>query len=224
MPYTVLFRNKSFESKERISCMPISRTTNPGIRIEESRRDPDFGIKTATALQKIKQGTSGKKLLDDISHYSSGGKRTVTIRDAGSRGPINTRSVPGSSSSSGGGFWPFAKSRASSASTQWSPDQGMPIESNGEVRLSGNPEESFVCLGHELVHAKNIMRGTDEGSRGSRTDPSTPAGIEEWRAIGLGDYYNRSPSENSIRAEHGLPPRTNSEQARRYEHNHSSNS
>ncbi len=212
MTYAMLFWNKFLKSIKRDIYMPISRTTNPGIRIEESSRDRNYGKKTASALQQIKQGSSGRKLLDDISHYSSGGKKTVTIRDAGPHGAVYTRPESGGSSS---GFWPFTKSKkGSSASTHWSPDQGMSIDSSGKAsRVPGNSEDSFISLGHELVHAKNIMRGTDAGYEGSRTDPSTPLGMEEWRAIGLGEYYNRSPSENSIRTEHGKTLRTSSEQA-----------
>jgi hypothetical protein len=42
---------------------------------------------------------------------------------------------------------------------------------------------------------------------GDRHDPTTKAGKEESRAVGLGKYEGR-PSENSIRAEHGRQLRT----------------
>ncbi len=46
-----------------------------------------------------------------------------------------------------------------------------------------------------------------EGEKGDERDPTTPAGKEELRAIGLGKYaYSETgePSENSIREENGL--------------------
>ncbi|MEF9387718.1 XopG/HopH/AvrPtoH family type III secretion system effector [Ralstonia solanacearum species complex bacterium KE056] len=65
-------------------------------------------------------------------------------------------------------------------------------------------------LAHELVHAKHMVAGTWKGGEGDERDPTTPAGKEELRAVGLGKYaYSETgePSENSIRAENGLPLR-----------------
>jgi uncharacterized Zn-binding protein involved in type VI secretion len=67
-----------------------------------------------------------------------------------------------------------------------------------------------VILGHELAHALANSEGTHQYG----TDPSPPASEpnieeEEAQAIGTGSHTGRSPSENSIRNDLGLPARDN---------------
>lgn len=85
------------------------------------------------------------------------------------------------------------------------------LDSDGDVIGHEESTTDMVStLSHELVHARHIMAGTWKGSYDNPDDASTNAGKEELRAVGLGKYkYNKThePSENSIRAEHGLPKR-----------------
>ncbi|WP_343230441.1 M91 family zinc metallopeptidase [Xanthomonas euvesicatoria] len=88
----------------------------------------------------------------------------------------------------------------------------MELNSNGSpLRLGSNPEESFVVLAHELIHAQHLLAGTSKAYKGGdRYDETSEAGKEELRAVGVGKYEyrkTRQPSENSIRQEHGLPIR-----------------
>ncbi|MFV8513131.1 XopG/HopH/AvrPtoH family type III secretion system effector [Ralstonia pseudosolanacearum] len=89
--------------------------------------------------------------------------------------------------------------------------------SHSSMTFSANGSPTGTCpsntdkvsqLAHELVHAKHMVAGTWKGRWGDDRDPTTSAGKEELRAVGLGKYAETGePSENAIRAEHGLPLR-----------------
>ncbi|CAD1795274.1 type III secretion system effector protein [Xanthomonas arboricola] len=105
------------------------------------------------------------------------------------------------------------KNQGSSVVVSWSARQtSLELDDDGDPtnRATSSPIEKVSVLGHELVHARHMMAGTWKGSYEDDRDPDTPTGKEELRAVGLGKYkYSQSgePSENSIRAEHGLPKR-----------------
>ncbi|WOB27579.1 MULTISPECIES: type III secretion system effector protein [Xanthomonas] len=105
------------------------------------------------------------------------------------------------------------KNEGSSVVISWSPHQtSIELDEDGDPtgRTTSSPIDKVSVLAHELVHAKHIMAGTWKGSYEDERNPDTPTGKEELRAVGLGKYkYSESgePSENSIRAEHGLPKR-----------------
>lgn len=179
----------------------ISRTANSGILIQESKRNPSFGPRTASALSEIKSTPSGMQLLSDIEKCSSGGKRTITIADSGSKGPVYTR-VPRRLPSTG-----------TSVVVRWSPDQSACTDSQGRASRAGGSTNSYILLAHELVHGRYALSGDSFLDSGNRADPSTPSGQEEYRAIGLGSYANAPYSENSVRKEHSLPLRTTADPA-----------
>ncbi|MGD7413034.1 M91 family zinc metallopeptidase, partial [Ralstonia pseudosolanacearum] len=85
-------------------------------------------------------------------------------------------------------------------------------DSNGSPkRMRKDSKESFVVLAHEMIHAHHVMAGTSKGGSGDRYDETSEAGQEELRAVGLGAYAHANtgePTENSIRAEHGLRMRS----------------
>ena len=102
----------------------------------------------------------------------------------------------------------------SSAVVDWTPLQtSMGLDEDGDPTGPVQSDRDKVSLlAHELIHARHMMAGTWKGTSTGRDsiDPNTAAGKEELRAVGLGKYkYENSeePSENSIRAEHGLPKR-----------------
>ncbi|WP_187322917.1 XopG/HopH/AvrPtoH family type III secretion system effector [Paracidovorax avenae] len=100
----------------------------------------------------------------------------------------------------------------SSALISWTAHQtSMGLDSDGDpTGPCASHADKVSLLAHELVHAKHMMAGTWKGNSGSPADPESPAGKEELRAVGLGKYkYSATgePSENSVRAEHGLPKR-----------------
>lgn len=91
-----------------------------------------------------------------------------------------------------------------SAIVNWNIREYVHINNSGDSIVSKNSKYSFVTLAHELVHAYWIMRG--EGLVVG-VDSNGIANMEEWRAMGINNYYNEIFSENSIRQEHGLPMR-----------------
>jgi len=102
-------------------------------------------------------------------------------------------------------------------------DPSIPtVQPNGRViRQKGRPP--YIGLGHELIHALHIVRGTligvplDDGNLrtverkltyrdGSGRKKTIPQDEEELRTIGLGKYRD-GLTENALRREHDLPLR-----------------
>ncbi|AMP36151.1 MULTISPECIES: XopG/HopH/AvrPtoH family type III secretion system effector [Ralstonia solanacearum species complex] len=85
----------------------------------------------------------------------------------------------------------------------------MTFNANGSpTGTCPSDDDKISQLAHELIHAKHMVAGTWKGRWGDDRDPTTPAGKEELRAVGLGKYAETGePSENAIRDEHGLPLR-----------------
>ncbi|WP_290439099.1 XopG/HopH/AvrPtoH family type III secretion system effector [Xanthomonas oryzae] len=149
--------------------------------------------------------------------------RKVTIAEIGAEAQPNNRAVLSASEVEKYDPEPFAdnlalakerarKGKGCNAIIEWSPHSNIELNSNGSpLRLGSNPEESFVVLAHELIHAQHILAGTSKAyNGGDRYDETSEAGKEELRAVGVGKYEyrkTRQPSENSIRQEHGLPIR-----------------
>ncbi|WP_256724611.1 XopG/HopH/AvrPtoH family type III secretion system effector, partial [Xanthomonas oryzae] len=149
--------------------------------------------------------------------------RKVTIAEIGAEAQPNNRAVLSASEVEKYDPETFAdnlalakerarKGKGCNAIIEWSPHSNIELNSNGSpLRLGSNPEESFVVLAHELIHAQHILAGTSKAyNGGDRYDETSEAGKEELRAVGVGKYEyrkTRQPSENSIRQEHGLPIR-----------------
>jgi hypothetical protein len=90
---------------------------------------------------------------------------------------------------------------------QYNPDyRSNAYDSSGN--LIAQPPQ--LILAHEMAHAL----ANSEGDHQYGTDPSPPASEpnieeEEAQAIGTGSHTGRSPSENSVRSDLGLPARDN---------------
>lgn len=92
------------------------------------------------------------------------------------------------------------------------------VNYNPDVAINGysqaNPANTItmpptVILGHELVHAYNNSTGTALSGNEPGTGPPSQPNIEkeEEITIGTGNYNTRTPSENSLRDDLGLPRR-----------------
>jgi len=205
--------------------MPIGQTKYPGIYIstQTSAQEEPYKNQVESALDKIASGNSGSALLQDLSAISIRENRKVTIAEIGSEAPPNTRAVLSAREVEKYEPRTFTNNRAlanrrakkgkgCNALIEWSPQSHIELNGNGSpVRLGPNPDESFVVLAHELIHAQHLLAGTSKAYKGGdRYDETSEAGKEEFRAVGIGKYEYRKtgqPSENSIRAEHGLPIR-----------------
>ncbi len=100
------------------------------------------------------------------------------------------------------------KGEGSAATIDWNAEQGLVLDENGVPISADDPSKSYLALAHEMIHASRIVKGTFTGGNGDPYDPASAAGKEELRAVGLGEYQNKTPSENSIRQEHNEPLRT----------------
>ena len=183
------------------------------------------------ALTDINSVSSGRKLLQSIAQKASGGEKKVTIQSVSGSRSAGTQAVltrsqlnsyqPSSfrenvsiatalSEKSG-----WSKGKGSSAIIEWNSDRSsIQLNGNGSPMgfVDGGDSDRVSVLSHELVHAKHILSGTRKANYepSRRYDPSSSAGKEEARAVGIGKYaYSKTgkPSENSIRQERGLPLR-----------------
>jgi hypothetical protein len=185
----------------------------------DDRHQPDFPNKVERALTLIKSGSSGNQLIDDLKAPATKGKR-VTIRAAAS----NTSARPVLTTAQAHRFQipddefdrrnnekatelaqkrSLRKGEGSAATIDWNTDQGLQLREGVPIGV-GDPNKAWLALAHEMIHARRITSGTYTGGTSDRYDPSSPAGKEELRAVGLD---GKTPSENSIRAEHGEPLR-----------------
>lgn len=193
-----------------------------GLRIEVSTRNPQFFEQTEHALMQLRNSPSGNKLLNSLEHQIKSGAKDLLIiySSAGNAArPQLTKSqltqhLPNKLAEevtlayqlSHKGF--FSKGQGTSAVVEFNPNRSLEIAPDGTMAINNNSaEKSHLLLAHELVHANRFLKGTSAGNQGSEEDPSSERGREEMRAIGLGKWKNKSPSENSIRKELGEPLR-----------------
>jgi uncharacterized Zn-binding protein involved in type VI secretion len=90
---------------------------------------------------------------------------------------------------------------------QYNPDYRSNAYDSSGALIAQPPQ---VILAHEMGHAL----ANSEGDHQYGTDPSPPASEptieeEEAQAIGTGSHTGRTPSENSVRSDLGLPARDN---------------
>lgn len=189
-----------------------------------SHATPEAYQSAEQALNTISQGENGAKLLSKIRDVSTNGKALrlnvvniestarpmLTARQAQIHGiPDNEFNVANNematSLASKKGFG--RKGDGTSAVVDWNPADALSIDHLGRPTLVNDPQTAYASLAHELVHGYRIMKGTYTGGSGNRYDPSTPAGEEENRAVGIGKYSRNKLSENGVREDHGLPMR-----------------
>ncbi len=73
----------------------------------------------------------------------------------------------------------------------------------------GHLRPPFIALAHELVHAYHFANGLCYRAANGGIADGQNSGImeEEMRTVGFGAFEDESPSENAIRAEHGVVAR-----------------
>ncbi|MCA8003354.1 XopG/HopH/AvrPtoH family type III secretion system effector [Burkholderia metallica] len=187
---------------------------------------PRYPQEVDNALSLIRMGVTGCQLIEKLTSLSRGGKK-VTIRpttgSATTRAALTEAQLKSRVYIKGGDldplhnqaavslaqprFFGIVKGAGASAVINWNPDQSLVIDENGRASNGNDEGRSYLILGHELVHANRILKGTYTGGASDRRDPATPAAKEERRAIGIGEFLGKTPSENSIRQEHGEPLR-----------------
>ncbi|MGA4238977.1 XopG/HopH/AvrPtoH family type III secretion system effector [Ralstonia pseudosolanacearum] len=210
----------------------LIQTQYPGFYIataSDNQREADrYAGKVNEALGKIASGRSGNELLRGISSLSATRQRKLTISeidsdDESSTEPVLTRpqiaayrpanfdqnqSIAAQLANGA----TFEGEAGCSAIVSWNPKKSIELSRNGSPkRMRKDSKESFVVLAHEMIHAHHVMAGTSKGGSGDRYDETSEAGQEELRAVGLGAYAHANtgePTENSIRAEHGLRMRS----------------
>lgn len=170
------------------------------------------GIQQAeNALSRIASRPSGATLLNRLDNLGDKGRVTILVGASGTSMPNTARPVPQAHASTTAKLLKFLGSNRSDAQVEWNPERALTLDSDGHpTGRERNPDKAYLSLAHELVHAYRIVNGSYTGHEGSGsgTDPSTPKGKEELRAVGLGEFAKKAFSENTIRAEHGEPLRT----------------
>ncbi|ADX47300.1 hypothetical protein Acav_3399 [Paracidovorax avenae ATCC 19860] len=198
--------------------------------IQVGSTSPSFRRDVKEALEKIDSRPSGSRLLQQIEGLATREKKVTIVEAQAGQAPVarprltpsQIHKLPSSPTQSqfeetllknaGGSNW--RKTRGTASEIPWNKYTAEPeVDSRGVPIEGANPANAFITLAHELVHAKHHLAGTMMYGGGPVTREAsssrTDAGREELRAVGLGEYASTGePSENSIRAEHGLPQRT----------------
>jgi len=176
-----------------------------------------------SALMKIYSRPKGKRLIDEITQLAGEDKKirmcidyerpTLTFgqlndqqrreNDVDMFSPIYIDVLSAELISHKRGW--FRKGEGVGSSIRWNPNQ------QGESDKERLPESewasaSFVGLAHELVHSLRMLKGTSTSNEFNQF-PKSHGIDEERRAVGVGRHHFRHLSENSIRKEHGIPPR-----------------
>ena len=191
--------------------MPVVETAWTGIKIQyEESANPYFEIIAKEVLGLIASKPVGLKLLTDI------GKQSPQVNDGlppgctvlivptderkfydntdGIRAPRDKRvMVPSGLSGSKNA------SLCAVASGETARGSACKLYFNNTIRMTSKGETTypFIVMAHELIHSLHCLQG-------GRKDGKP----EELCTTGIGDYAGEEITENKIRAEHGLPERT----------------
>jgi hypothetical protein len=201
-----------------IIVMKVQSTVVPSITIESNS---NTAIRDAeNALAKINSKPNGHALLSQLKSFGQSGKRvkifvaprggnmdnaTMPVDDIDNPGSDNKCAMKNATKSALG-----LKGNGSSALVEWNPSKSLALSATGvPTGRRDNTDRAYLSLGHELVHAYRIAKGTYTGGGGhDGFRPGTRAADEELRAVGLGKWAGEPISENGIRTEHGEPLRT----------------
>jgi Ca2+-binding RTX toxin-like protein len=191
-----------------------------GLKIEVPNRNPEFYEQTEAALDTLRNTRSALKLLSSLESRIAHGKDLLITYTTG-----GNEARPQLTESQLGQYTPknladqiniayklahkgvFFKGEGASAVVSFNPNRSLEITPEGEMYPITSPLKAHLLLAHELVHANRLMKGTSAGASGSDSDPGSGRWQEESRAVGLGKWKNKTPSENSIRKELGEPTR-----------------
>ncbi|MEO7328774.1 MAG: M91 family zinc metallopeptidase [Minicystis sp.] len=150
----------------------------------------DFRNKVIRDLYKLSTTPTGKTVLGEFD--KAGGSSVEIVPESD---PHNSFCTP-----LGGG----------NSRVNYNPDVAIYGYSQGTPSTQ-IPLEPTTVFGHELVHAYNNSTGTALSGNEPGTGPASQPNIEreEEITIGTGNYNTRTPSENSLRDDLGLPRRDN---------------
>lgn len=182
-----------------------------------------FRSAVVSALDQIWSAPSGRDLLQNIQNQNVEKKLTISKLESGDKPSTQAVLTRSQLERYSGTIHDFSdnlnkaaelsQTEGTSAIVHWSKDRSSVIlHRDGVPKKIGKQSGDIVStMAHELVHALYIMEGESMGQQGDRYDPSSPAGQEEFRAVGIDQFayhLTGKPSENSIRSELGLPLRT----------------
>lgn len=191
----------------------IATQYTKGVVIEGT---PDFQAKAIRDLNLIAGTPSGKKLLSSLS--SSGKSCRIHIDTAAGNPPGNWAwTDPPPTTATSPGYLRANGKRGDRANTEvgYDPDRtslsgppGSPYNTANWAQRPNRPAD--VGLYHELIHADDMAHGKLETTMGTNTGPmaGTPIANSELRAAGITPYDKQDYSENTYRADRGLPGRT----------------
>jgi uncharacterized Zn-binding protein involved in type VI secretion len=161
----------------------------------------DFQNKVIRDLYLISTAPSGKDLLDQL------GALGQPMRIEPESDPHNSFCAPDVMP------WSSAHQDGTGAGSivKYNPEIAVYMYDDKGAHIPGEPQ---TVLAHEMVHGLNNAKGTN---RPGNEDPASGLGpasqpdieIEEEQTIGTGQFNGNSPTENSIRADLGLPRRDN---------------
>ncbi|MEJ8797776.1 XopG/HopH/AvrPtoH family type III secretion system effector [Trinickia caryophylli] len=199
--------------------------------VNDDRNLERFNAEVNVHLDAINSRPTGNMLLNQLSALAEGRRHKITIHEMqpSRTGPIAEPVLSRRQRDAHPELTEFSDIRemagrryalktpdgpnvGSSVVVSWTAHQtSMALDEDGDpTGPTSSNRDKVSLLAHELVHAKHMMAGTWKGSYQNSRDPDTAAGKEELRAVGLGKYKHSlsgEPSENSVRAEHGLPKR-----------------
>lgn len=191
--------------------MSVIDTAWIGIKVQyDENANPFFEVIAKEALGVIASKPVGVKLLTEIGKQSpaitagvpAGCNVLIVPTDErrfrdNTGGKLSTKDarqmVPGGLSGSRNG------SLCAVASTDGSRGSACKLYFNNTIRLTSKGEKTypFVVMAHELIHSLHCLKGIRKEGK-----------AEELWTTGIGDYAGEEFTENKIRAEHGLPERT----------------
>jgi len=192
----------------------------PPIQIETSQQSN--AVRTEQALLKIMSKPTGRRLINEIQAAATDGRMIriqVSNQQRCEAGPFLTKPQCDRFRLTGGTDESNRKAAEIShfkmngqkgepvaALVRWNPDTACMLDKDGFPILANNPQESFISLAHELVHAHGFMTGQHYYDF-TKIRPGTMAYKEEERTVGIGGHESDRFSENKIRAEHGMQKR-----------------
>lgn len=201
--------------------MQIAKShTAPFINIKYQTKS-DY-LKAESALAKLDSGPKGNQLIYELGRLSRNGKNlTIVASSITTTGamPTLTKSqikkydMPESEYhiEHNNKAKELAQKRrfgrkgeGTSSIVRWNPSLAVNVTDKGLHVAVNDEKQSFISLGHELIHAYRMMKGTYTGDNSDRYTPGTGSYKEEQRAVGIGLNNKKSFSENSLRSEHSL--------------------
>jgi uncharacterized Zn-binding protein involved in type VI secretion len=164
------------------AAAPGSANIPSNIQIDNS--DPVFAREAQEALNRFAATPTGRAVLASIG---SSGKTVKIVKMTGQNGGNTPDSI--------------ADANLRPDGTP-GPGSNTTVKFNPAFQPDGLP--NTVVLGHELIHADH----TTHGERDPRTNASSGVRNEELKTVGLPPFPASGKTENSLRHDLGLPPRT----------------